>query len=194
MVKRGRGQPKDPLYHSSLDKRAFKLALLGLTDKGLAFQLDISVDTIYLWRKKHPSFARWLDKGKTEADANVARAMYKRALGYDHKEVHVSIDKKTGKLIQAEATKHYPADVGAMCFWLKNRTKPKTTRDPESLTWRDTQEVAHSGRVQLQPVRSPIDLSDLNNAELAAVKKLGLNNLQKQLAKGDPDTNQNENG
>jgi len=74
------------------------------------------------------------------------------------------------------------------------QSKPKTTRDPESLTWRDTQEIAHSGRVQLQPVRSPIDLSDLSDAELAAVKKLGLNNLQKQLAKGDPDTNQNENG
>src|SRR6516225_6395600 len=56
-------------------------------------------------------------RGKAPADERVVVSLYQRALGYDHN------------------GKHYPPDVTACIFWLKNRA-------PEE--WRDRREEHHT--------------------------------------------------
>jgi hypothetical protein len=49
--------------------RAFKLALLGLTDLEIAEQFGISELTLNRWKAEHPEFRKSLKNGKVPADA-----------------------------------------------------------------------------------------------------------------------------
>ena len=131
MSKKKEGRPSK--YKPEFTKQAYKLCLLGATDKGLANFFEVSEDTIHEWKKVHPEFSESLKEGKEEADAIVASSLFHRATGYSHKDVDIKIYK--GKIITTQLTKHYPPDSTAAIFWLKNRN-PKQ--------WRDKQEVEHS--------------------------------------------------
>ncbi len=62
-----------------------------------------------------------------QPEDEVEAALLKRALGFDHEEVHQEavIDKKSGEVLEALKTrkvlKVIPPDVRALLFWLKNR-------------------------------------------------------------------------
>ena len=61
-----------------------------------------------------------LKAGKSQADAEVADRLFKRATGYSHKDTKFATFE--GKITDAkEFTKHYPPDTIACIFWLKNR-------------------------------------------------------------------------
>ncbi len=75
-------------------------------------------------------------KGKEIADAEVAKALYRRALGYEHPDVHIT--NYQGEITETEIIKYYPPDTAAAFIWLKNRSG-----------WRDKQEVEHSGGVNM---------------------------------------------
>ena len=64
----------------------------------------------------------------------MAERLYKRALGYEHPEVHVS--NYQGEITLTPLTKHYPPDTQAASLWLRNRQPKK---------WRDKQDLEHSG-------------------------------------------------
>ena len=67
-----------------------------------------------------------MKSGRIVADARVARGLYVRAIGYDRKverEVVVA-----GELKPTSSTVHYPPNVQACIFWLRNR-RPRTWRD-----------------------------------------------------------------
>ena len=134
-LKVGRPSPFDP----SFCKKATKLCLLGATDKDLADFFEVAESTIHKWKIDHPEFSESIKKGKTEADANVANRLYKRALGFTHKSEEikvVSIGQGEGSQVErVPVTKIYPPDPTAAIFWLKNRQPEK---------WRDKQEITHS--------------------------------------------------
>lgn len=134
-------------YH---DKAGFKLALLGLTDKQMADVFNVSEQTLNNWKIANPSFLESLNKGKDEADAQVVKSLYKRAIGFKYKEVHFEdiqerVDHPEGGFHFEEKTrvktvyKRQAPDVTAQIFWLKNRQPEK---------WRDKQEVEHKGEVK----------------------------------------------
>ena len=52
---------------------------------------------------------------------------------HDEEKVYVS---KDGEVTRVAVEKHYPPDVTACIFWLKNRMREE---------WRDKQEVQHTG-------------------------------------------------
>lgn len=106
-------------YNPELDKKAYKLALLGATDKQLADFFEVTETTINNWKKDHPSFFESLKKGKYEADSKVAQSLYKRACGYKHKEDKIFIYE--GAPIIVPTMKHYPPDTVACIYWLNNR-------------------------------------------------------------------------
>lgn len=120
-------------YAPEYSKQATKLCLLGATDEELADFFDVATSTIYNWKKEHPEFLEAIKKGKVEADAMVANRLFKRALGYKHKDVDIRVC--DGNIIQTPLIKHYPPDATSAIFWLKNRQPDK---------WRDKQEVQHS--------------------------------------------------
>jgi len=150
-------------YDQKFDERAYKLCLLGLKDDELALAFGVAQSTITLWKREHPTFKRATDIGKREADGKVAEALYHKAIGYSHKDTHISVIKN--KVVKTPITKHYPPDTSACIFWLKNRTRG------QEVPWSDRLEVTGAeGRPLLNA--SQIDLSDLSDSELALLKSL----------------------
>lgn len=85
----------------------------GLTDEQIARKMGIGVRTLYEWKKKHPQFSQALKSGKEVVDYAVENALLKKALA---------------------------GDVGACCFWLKNRRPDK---------WKDRMEdILRTQKVQ----------------------------------------------
>ncbi|AEG59362.1 terminase [Desulforamulus ruminis] len=122
-------------YKEEYAEQAYKLCLLGATDKELADFFNTSEQTLNTWKKKHPEFLESLKKGKIEADAVIAQKLYHRAKGYSHPSTKFATYE--GQITdQVEYTEHYPPDTAAAIFWLKNRQPSK---------WRDKQDVEHSG-------------------------------------------------
>ena len=76
-----------------------------------------------------------LSEGKGVSDAKVIRSLYKRATGYEYEEVKkiVETDKDGNiKPIRIETTKKQVIpDVGAQCFWLKNRQRDRWQDRPD---------------------------------------------------------------
>lgn len=132
-------------------QHAYKLCLLGATDKEVADFFAVSETTIDNWKLKHPEFLGSLNKGKQEADANVANKLYRRALGYKHKAVKMF--NHQGVIVREEYIEHYPPDTTAAIFWLKNRQSGK---------WRDKTDHEHSG-----PNGGPIETKATPDIELA---------------------------
>lgn len=122
------GRPTD--FRDKYIEQAYKLALLGATDADLADFFEVTETTINNWKIEHPLFFESLKAGKQEADANVAKSLYNRALGYDIEEEKVF--NANGSPLIVKTKKHYPADPTSIIYWLKNR-QPKKWRDrPDS--------------------------------------------------------------
>lgn len=121
-------------YDSKYNKQVFKLCLLGATDADLARFFEVAESTIHKWKIDFPEFSESLKKGKEQADANVANSLYRRAIGYSHKDTYFS--SYEGMVIATPTIKRYPPDPTSAIFFLKNR-RPKD--------WRDKQEIEHTG-------------------------------------------------
>jgi DNA-binding XRE family transcriptional regulator len=127
MTKREQGRPTE--YKPEYDELAYNYCLLGAIDDELASFFDVSKQTINAWKKKHPSFFDSIKKGKTQADAKVARSLFERACGYSHPEDKIFND--NGEPLIVHTIKHYPPDTGAGFIWLKNRQPDKWRDKPE---------------------------------------------------------------
>lgn len=134
-------------FKEEYNQLGYKYCLLGATDKELAALFEVSEQTINNWKKKYKEFSLALKRGKAEADARVADRLYQRAMGYSHPEEKVF--QHNGEPVIIPTTKHYPPDVTAAIFWLKNRQRDK---------WRDKQDVEVSGSLQFE-IKKPDDLT-----------------------------------
>lgn len=140
-------------------EQAYKLALLGLTDKAMADIWGVCEATITNWKQDCPEFLASLKKGKEEADAKVAQALYHRAMGYKHPAVKIFC--QNGEVTEVPYVEHYPPDTTAGIFWLKNR---------QTKQWRDKQEVeATNTNINLNK-----NVSELSDDELDAEVKRAL--------------------
>lgn len=126
------------LYRPEYARQAFQFCLLGATDARLAELFEVSEVTIGAWKKGNPEFLGAIRAGREQADAKVATSLYKRALGYDYEDSHVSAFQ--GDVTVTPIKKHVPADVAAASLWLRNRQPDR---------WRDKQQVEHSGALDL---------------------------------------------
>ena len=79
------GRPTE--YKEEYNEQVYKLCLLGAIDKDIADFFDIQESTLNLWKKKHPEFMEAIKDGKEKADAEVAKSLYKRAIGYKKKSI-----------------------------------------------------------------------------------------------------------
>jgi hypothetical protein len=88
----------------------------------------------------HADFKSAVKSGRIIADAKVARGLYARAVGYERKvEREVILG---GELKAVTSTVHYPPNVQACIFWLRNRCRR---------TWSD------SGRDTLNDPSTDVD-------------------------------------
>lgn len=110
-------------YKPEYKDQAYKLALLGATDKDVADFFEVTESTIGEWKLKHKDFAAALKSGKKIADGEIAHSLYQRAKGYSHHDQVILMNQKTGVPVTVDTIKHYPPDTIAALFWLKNRAK-----------------------------------------------------------------------
>lgn len=118
-------------YRPEFSRIAYNIALLGGTPESLAHTLNVSEQTVYNWLKTYKEFHIAWHGGKDFADANVVKALYKRAVGY-REEVEESRTDKDGNILTSEKVIVIAPDVNAQVFWLKNR---------QPLNWKDKVEV-----------------------------------------------------
>lgn len=131
--KRSPGRPSQ--YRAEYANQVKKLCRLGATDKELADFFSVTVTTLNTWKIRHREFLASLKEGKSQADAEVADRLYKRACGYSHPDTKFATFE--GEITDTkEFTKHYPPDTIACIFWLKNR-RPDL--------WRDRVGLEHTG-------------------------------------------------
>lgn len=132
----GKGGPSK--YKPEFDNQAYKLCLLGATDKDLADFFEVDESTINNWKIDHESFFESIKEGKLITDMTIAEKLKNRAEGAVIKK-DVAIKYKTGrfeediKIITLE--EELPPDTTALIFWLKNRA---------GKYWRDKQEFDHT--------------------------------------------------
>ncbi|MEG0327755.1 MAG: helix-turn-helix domain-containing protein [Erysipelothrix sp.] len=106
-----------------------------LTNEQIAANIGIAPKTLYAWMNKYPEIREAVERGKEVVVSEVENALLKRATGYTE-----TVDKvkvlNDGGIVRYKEDVHYPPDTTAAIFALKNM-------DPAS--WRDKQEVQHSG-------------------------------------------------
>jgi hypothetical protein len=124
-------------YKKEYGEQAYKLCLLGATDKDMAMFFDVTESTINYWKEHEEGFSESIKSGKIQADSIVAQKLYHRAIGYEHPEIITA--SYQGEITDIKTvTKHYAPDPTAAIFWLKNRQPDK---------WRDKQDIEHSGNI-----------------------------------------------
>lgn len=124
---------------------------LGATDREVADYLNVAESTIYKWKLEHPEFSEALKINKDACDGRVEKSLYRRAMGYSHDAVKISVNAQGMETI-TPFTEHYPPDTTAAIFWLKNR-KPNE--------WRDKTDHEHTGKdgKDLIPEVSPEEIA-----------------------------------
>lgn len=103
---------------------------MGATDEQLADFFGVTKKTIANWKNNKEGFLHSLKEGKLLSDAEISDSLFNRAKGYSHLDTDIRV--LNGKIVQTPITKHYPPDVTACIFWLKNR---------QIEYWREKQEV-----------------------------------------------------
>ena len=114
-----RGRPTD--YNPEYAELARKFCLLGATNDDLARMFEVPGSAIDNWITGIPEFAAAVRAGREVADATVAERLYARAIGYSHPAV--KIFQSGGEPVEVPYTEHYPPDVQACLFWLRNRRR-----------------------------------------------------------------------
>lgn len=140
------------LFDPQMCDQAHNYCLLGATNAELAAFLHVSPTTIDRWIAERADFGDAVKRGRVVADSRVARAIYDRAVGYDR-----TVERATlvdGKLKPVPSTIHYPANVQAGIFWLRNRRRS---------TWRDGPDTPATPSPQVDDI-ALLDAATLRNS------------------------------
>jgi hypothetical protein len=114
-------------YKPEFAEKVYDMALLGLKDESIAKLFGIAESTLNLWKHEHPELLEALTRGREVADAEVTKAMYKRALGVTIVEEALTKDGEVVKL-----RKELPPDTPAAKHWLANRQRGLWSNNGES--------------------------------------------------------------
>ena len=106
------------------------MAKAGLTNDEIAVAIGMTPSKFRHMLDKYPDFRDLLNEAKEDPNYKVEQSLFKRALGYQVKE----IVQKAGKPVQV-TIKEFAPDPVSCIFWLKNRS-PKR--------WRDVIEMRHT--------------------------------------------------
>jgi len=150
-------------------ERAYRLALLGLTNDEMAVAFGVHPRIFCKWREDDPELAAAVFAGRERADGEVVRALYKKALGYEYDEDFATIRKE--KVIRTTLTKHVPPDTAACIYWLNNRTRR------QDRPWTNSQKMeitgADGGPILLAPGEQTA-VQEFSNEELEMIASAGI--------------------
>ena len=109
------------VFEPEMCEQAHNYCLLGATNDELAGFFHVAPSTLDRWIAERADFGEAVRRGRDVADSRVARGLYDRAVGYDR-----TIERSVlvgGKLEAVTSTVHYPPNVQACVFWLRNRRR-----------------------------------------------------------------------
>lgn len=150
--------PRDKYTPRMLPKIA-KMARKGLFDGQIAMNLGIAYGTFRMWKKTKPELVLILEKNRIPLIKKVENALYKRAIGYETKEIQVETmpgGRKKRKVIHKEII----PDVKAIMSFLTNRA-------PEDWSISQKVGVEVSGSVKM----SDLDFSKMTDEQVALLTK-----------------------
>jgi len=179
-------------------QEAYRLCLLGSTNEQMAEWFGKDKTTIDHWYATQPEFRQAVDQGRKHADGKVAEALYKTALGYEHRAIKffkinhteeflddegkVVKRVKTQKIKKVPYTKKYKPDTKAAEKFLGVRNRK---------TWGQADKVEHKhahmhvGGMNIHSILEEIsDGAKYSDEELKAIAKLGLSEKAKQITNG----------
>lgn len=120
------------------------IAMRGFSDRDMARSVGVSLRTFKKWKKHYPSFRDAIEKGRTNADAEVVNALFKRATGkFKLRETKIIKYKDDYETLDVDV--HYPPDTEAIKYWLNNRAREH---------WQQRSAVEQSG-----PGGKPIEIT-----------------------------------
>lgn len=110
-------------FNDTIRDKIIQLAESGKTNEQIAEIIGVHVRTLENWQGKHPQLLWAIRESKQMADELVEASLFSRAVGYTHSEEKAFCSE--GVVITHDTQKHYPPDVQAAMFWLKNRQPDK---------------------------------------------------------------------
>jgi hypothetical protein len=139
-----RGRPT--LYNPEYPDLARRFCQLGGTNEDLADYFEVSRSTIDEWLRVHDAFAAAVRQGRDGIDMVVADKLLSRIMGYTHEGRKYVFHEGEEKEIRHVV--HYPPDVQACIFWLRNRRRKhwqeRATPDPDNeLNFDDLEEASN---------------------------------------------------
>lgn len=92
----------------------------GFTDREIQRIMKVPTSIWCSWLHQYPEFKELVDSWKKFANQRVERALFERAIGYEHEEVKVNFDKDGNPSVKT-VIKHIAPSEGAAKLWLINR-------------------------------------------------------------------------
>lgn len=144
-------------YHPGFCHIVANMMAIGAINANIARTLGVRGYTLVGWQNQYPEFRKAMQESRNNADAEVENALRKRALGYERVEEFVNA---RGRRVRV--TKHYPAEINAAQFWLRNR-QPKHWRDQASVTVATATEIAAALRAQAEATQRTTEDEERND-------------------------------
>lgn len=151
----------ETVRNPAIIKEIQEYATNGLTLEQISRRLRVTTCTLYSWSKKYPEVRDAILEGKRVADDRVEYSLYEMCFAHDEKEIVVEKDENGNITKQIIRTKHIPANVTAIQWWLQNRRKD---------TWQNRQHVDLAGNSAV-PVQIVYDLQTKSKPSTDEPKK-----------------------
>jgi len=158
---------------------------LGARIIDLAEYFNVCPATIDYWITHRPDFERAVKKGRLECTLKVSQALYHRATGYSHPDVHILTNRvkvydEKGNVIEEHTEplmvniiKHYPPDPTSAIKYLTIMARDQGWSE----ITRVNMDINHSGDVNIHQV-SELSMEDLSEEARALLFEVNLKQLQ----------------
>lgn len=121
------GQPTK--YHPDMVKMAAQYIDFGLTENQIAQLFEVSVMTMWHWKRRYPQFAKALELTPERRNKIVEASLYLKATGYSHPAIRILPPAVAGgDPVVVEYTEYYPPDTSSIALWLLNRAPGRYKR------------------------------------------------------------------
>lgn len=106
----------------------------GLSNPQIAKNIGIGGSTMEKFVKRYEELKEWIEENRVGANMQVENALFKRATGYQYREVtkerKAQPDGTYKRVVTKVVVKEVPPDVGAAQWWLERRDPNRWPRIP----------------------------------------------------------------
>lgn len=124
----------ESLFEHEYVEQVGRLVRAGMSTQQIAVFFGVTRDCIQGWKREYPKFKEACDKSKVDAIAQVADAVFQRAVGHEHVITKEVWDRSTQTKVELKETQILPGDPASQKFYL-------ASRDPDNWAQRNLIEL-----------------------------------------------------